>query len=197
MSVGLACRLFLHRKHGGDHIHRKAEKKNYSDGAGEFSGEIRGCHIEYRRAEEEAHGKYHRFTLYLAGLYRNSDSRDKRGIADYRADGVSVRHTARSRHSALRGHHNLGKRRTDRNDGSTDKQLGKVELSRYTRCAVNEPISALDEHYKTDGKQKNIKPDHIFLLYFLAVRRKLCIKKAQYASAHIESGHLKQARLSP
>ena len=143
----------LHLPDVGDHVGHEHGQHDKAHRAGKFTKAVGSYAVDGGSDKEEDDRRFQRLRVNLAGADGNRDGGNQRRVADDRTDGVPVGDLAVAGHSRHRGDHDLRQRCADGNDRRADQQLRQVETPCQRRCAVHEPVAALNQEQQTDDKE--------------------------------------------
>ena len=143
----------LHLPDVGDHVGHEHCQHDKAHRAGKFTEAVGGHAVDGGGDKEEDNRRFQRLGVNLARAHGNRDGCDQRRVADDRADGIAVGNLAVAGNRRHRGNHDLRQRCADGNDRRANQQLRQVEAPRQRRCAVDEPVAALNQEQQTDDKK--------------------------------------------
>ena len=147
------CRGIFHLPDIRRHIGHKHPQHQQAHRTGKAAHAV-SCHaVDGRSRKEESHRNTQGLRVHLAGPHGHRNGRDEGRVADDRADGVAVGDLAVAGHCRDGGHHHLGQGSADGHHRCADEQLRQMELAGQRRCAVHEPVTALDKAEQSQKKQ--------------------------------------------
>ena len=143
----------LHLPDVGDHVGHEHCQHDKAHRAGKFTEAVGSHAVDGGGDKEEDNRRFQCLRVNLARAHGNRDGCDQRRVADDRADGIAVGNLAVAGNRRHRGNHDLRQRCADGNDRRANQQLRQVEAPRQRRCAVDEPVAALNQEQQTDDKK--------------------------------------------
>ena len=147
------CRGIFHLPGIRRHIGHEHPQHQQAHRTGKAAHAV-SCHaVDGRSRKEESHRNTQGLRVHFAGPHGHRNGRDEGRVADDRTDGVAVGDLAVAGHRRDGGHHHLGQGSADGHHRCADEQLWQMEPAGQRRCAVHEPVTALDKAEQTQNEQ--------------------------------------------